>query len=1187
MSNMATSKSGDVEGNCTVEERGSHLQEFKEIEEIRKLIAALKNTCMNQLDREISCERFTYIIDSYQEQPYLIDPYLESVLNQLLEIVRDQNSPPILVHEAFKYLYFITKMRGFKVIVRFFPHEVSDVEPVLALMDKENPQDYASWETRYMLLLWLSIVCMIPFDLKRLDNTTALAIKQGARATVMNRILQVGEMYLTVNDKSRDAAAYLISRFMTRLDVKKEKLPEFIDWSLQILHEAEAETVAGMNALCGILMTLALLFKHGKREDLLTYVPAVLEKVLGGVFLSDFNTVLRKSAMKILQRLGLTLLKSRVTSWRYQRGNRSLSANLQQKKALVTGPIQTLEVQNDDEEFDVPDEVEDVIEHLLGGLRDKDTVVRWSAAKGIGRITGRLPKALGDEVVASVLELFSLQETDGAWHGGCLALAELGRRGLLLPHRLKDVVPVVLKSLVYDELRGTFSVGAHVRDAACYVCWAFARAYDPEEIVPYVKKLANGLLVVSVFDREVNVRRAASAAFQENVGRQGTFPHGIDILTTADYFAVGLRTSCYLELSVYIAQFEEYTKSMIDHLVHMKISHWDSSIRLLAAKGLHNLTPKDPEYLAQTVMPQLIAMTSSIDLYHRHGSILAAAEITHALFLIADSQKKKITNFLSDSTISGLKEIPQKLDDSKLFRGLGGELMRKAVSHLIEKMSLSKMPFHKDSSIDHWQKIIDDCLHHKEPDVQQAAINAIPAFLSEYSRDENGKADTVKQDDLLKKYLNELKSNMKTSRQGYSLALGSLPKFMLHGQLEKVLTGLIQAATISESYVSWAETRRDALKAITSIIRTVGVESDGSVQNVVCGQNVPAIYRVFLAAMSDYTMDSHGDVGAWVREASISGLETLTCILSEKAPNLITPETCKNLCCCLLQQACEKIDRTRARAGSVFIKLLYHKPTVPHVPHRRELCVKLPHEDVKEINWAAPSETFPQLTGLLSLSTFTYSVLLGLTVSVGGLTESLVKYSSSSLYNYLHEISEDSSAMDVFSQTLIQIYKDYHRNDRVSIPLLKMTAQLLSKGCFQCFVDDTSHSFLVELLNLVKKEMYRSSDPFKLMAAADVLTELLQFREETKRLSLSSLMILLCHKYPRVRKSTANKLYEALVTYDDIVPENELDNVMTILSDTNWDTSIDEVRPIRNKVCDIIGIVRPVPSKLTVTDKQN
>lgn len=51
---------------------------------------------------------------------------------------------------------------------------------------------------------------------------------------------------------------------------------------------------------------------------------------------------------------------------------------------------------------------------------------RWSSAKGIGRITARLPKDLADDVVGFVLNLFSGRESDSAWHGGCLALAELG-----------------------------------------------------------------------------------------------------------------------------------------------------------------------------------------------------------------------------------------------------------------------------------------------------------------------------------------------------------------------------------------------------------------------------------------------------------------------------------------------------------------------------------------------------------------------------------------------------------------------------------------------------------------------------------------------------------------------------------------------------------------------------------------
>ena len=54
----------------------------------------------------------------------------------------------------------------------------------------------------------------------------------------------------------------------------------------------------------------------------------------------------------------------------------------------------------------------------------------------------------------------------------------------------------VEQALKYDVRRGAHSVGAHVRDAACYLCWAFARAYAPEVMAPYVAQLAPGLLTV-------------------------------------------------------------------------------------------------------------------------------------------------------------------------------------------------------------------------------------------------------------------------------------------------------------------------------------------------------------------------------------------------------------------------------------------------------------------------------------------------------------------------------------------------------------------------------------------------------------------------------------------------------------------------------------------------------------------
>jgi len=67
-----------------------------------------------------------------------------------------------------------------------------------------------------------------------------------------------------------------------------------------------------------------------------------------------------------------------------------------------------------------------------------------------------------------------------------LALAELCRRGLLLPTRLDSFVPILEKALIYDINLGNHSVGTNVRDSACYVVWSFARAYSPEIMKPHV-----------------------------------------------------------------------------------------------------------------------------------------------------------------------------------------------------------------------------------------------------------------------------------------------------------------------------------------------------------------------------------------------------------------------------------------------------------------------------------------------------------------------------------------------------------------------------------------------------------------------------------------------------------------------------------------------------------------------------
>ncbi|XP_069810141.1 tubulin-specific chaperone D isoform X2 [Dendropsophus ebraccatus] len=1160
---------------------GNILESFTESKETRELIVGLRNACEELVSREVCTQRFIVIMDTYQEQPHLLDPHLEWMLDLLLQIVRDKTSPPVLVHLGFKFLYLISKVRGYKIFLRLFPHEVVDVHPVLEMISVQNPADHETWETRYMLLLWLSMTCLIPFDLSRLDGNLSTEGGQIRRST-MDHILDVAKSYLLVSDKARDAAAVLVSKFITRPDVKEKRMADFLDWALFTLSKASYLTIEGTIAMDGILQALAQLFKHGKREDCLPYAATVLN-ALDNCKLCDSNqTVLRKLGVKLVQRLGLIFLKPKVANWRYQRGSRSLAANLLQTSASNQGSATAISPNDTDEEYDIPEEIENVVEQLLVGLKDKDTIVRWSAAKGIGRLTGRLPRELADDVVGSVLDCFSFQETNNAWHGGCLALAELGRRGLLLPSRLPDVVPVILKALVYDEKRGACSVGSNVRDAACYVCWAFARAYDPLEMKPYVNLIASGLIIAAIFDRDVNCRRAASAAFQENVGRQGTFPHGIEILTTADYFAVGNRANCFLNISVFVAGFPEYTTAMIDHLVEMKINHWDNVIRELSTRALHNLTPVASEYMIKSVLPRLLPLATGTDLHTRHGAILACAEITHALYKLAIQNNRSVADYLDSDATSSLISIHHRLQERQLYRGLGGELMRPAVCCLIEKLSLSKIPFPGQDVVD-WQSLINDCLKSlhlfsssARPKIKEAAVSALSALCNEFYQGPDGEVDPVTQDDIISYYTTQLHSAEEMTRCGFSLSLGALPKFMLKNKLEQVLDGLRKVTTISGRDVRFAESRRDALKAISQVCLSVGVDASGSPSEVLCQENVTLIYNTLLNCMNDYTTDSRGDVGAWVREAAMASLQDITLLLVKTAPDLIGEDICHRMMCYVAQQAAEKIDRFRAHAGSVFLTLLHQDdPPVPNIPHQEELERIFDRSLADSLNWNAPSQAFPRITQLLALSTYRYYVLMGLAVSVGGLTESTVRYSSQSLFDYLRSIQSDADAMDAFSKTLLQVFRDNQHNDRVSIPLLKMLDQMLANGCFELFTQEENHPFASELLALCKEEIKRSKDTQKLRSSTAVFCGLIQFPGDIRKKVLFQLLLLVSHPFPVVRKSTASEVYEMLITYDDIVDPEVLDEAMTVLSDTSWDTDLIYVREQRNLLCDLLKVPKP------------
>ena len=212
--------------------------------------------------------------------------------------------------------------------------------------------------------------------------------------------------------------------------------------------------------------------------------------------------------------------------------------------------------------------------------------------------------------------------------------------------------------------------------------------------------------------------------------------------------------------------------------------------------------------------------------------------------------------------------------------------------------------------------------------------------------------------------------------------------------------------------------------------------------NALPANTIVQIYQCLLAGFGDYTLDRRGDVGAWVREAAMISLVDLTFLLLEADPALV-PDICvRDLMPRLAQQANEKIDRTRGLATRLFASVLLKRdPVVPGIPARDEVVKLFPADlDEKTFQWTVESATFPIFCKLIHLDDYRERVLLGLTVSVGGLTERLVKFSSASLFNEIKSLERDG--LEKIAASIVSIFKSNQKNDRVTVPLFKFLDQM-------------------------------------------------------------------------------------------------------------------------------------------------
>ena len=106
--------------------------------------------------------------------------------------------------------------------MKLFSHEAEDLENILELLLHQKLEDTTFWYINYILLLWMSILLLVPFDLHSIDSSEEQ--KGEKQENMITKILNYGKEAIRTTGKCREGGAIMLSKFLTRPDIVKVRI---------------------------------------------------------------------------------------------------------------------------------------------------------------------------------------------------------------------------------------------------------------------------------------------------------------------------------------------------------------------------------------------------------------------------------------------------------------------------------------------------------------------------------------------------------------------------------------------------------------------------------------------------------------------------------------------------------------------------------------------------------------------------------------------------------------------------------------------------------------------------------------------------------------------------------------------------------------------------------------------------
>ena len=180
-------------------------------------------------------------------------------------------------------------MRGFSLIAKFFSSEVSIFENVINFLVALPYENANSWYVNYVLVLWTSILAMVPFDIDTIDSEGHL----------ISKLIEYLKNELTRSTNLRVITSYAIGRFLTRPDlIKKNLLLSYFNSCKESLFDKETNT--NIFKMIGVVLSLCEIFKNGLPQDLSKYIPRKIfhDKFKNKIFIDgqkDISEIIEKN----------------------------------------------------------------------------------------------------------------------------------------------------------------------------------------------------------------------------------------------------------------------------------------------------------------------------------------------------------------------------------------------------------------------------------------------------------------------------------------------------------------------------------------------------------------------------------------------------------------------------------------------------------------------------------------------------------------------------------------------------------------------------------------------------------------------------------------------------------------------------------------------------------------------------